>query len=78
MKVVLTLTLTIVNLILSKMPSALACAVCFGDPNSKTSKAVTVGVLFLLGLIVFVLGWIAYTIVVWSRRARKLQDPTKS
>ena len=74
----LSFLLTAFSLLFSKTPTALACTVCFGDPNSKTSTAVTVGVLFLLGLIVFVLGWIAYTIVVWSRRARKLQNTSNS
>ena len=51
-----------------------ACSVCFGDPSSALSKGATAGVIFLLGVIAFVLGWIATLIFVWTRRARRL-DP---
>lgn len=34
---------------------ALACSVCFGDPNSAQQKAVAAGVWFLMGSIVFLL-----------------------
>lgn len=52
----------------------LACSVCFGDPNSALSKGTVAGVLFLVGVTVFVLSWIATLIVVWSRRARKINS----
>ena len=47
----------------------LACAVCFGDPNSLLSKGVVPAVLFLMGVVAFVLGWIAFLAFRWSRRA---------
>lgn len=50
-----------------------ACAVCFGDPNSLSSKALWVAVFFLFGLVLFVLGGIAWTGYVWARRGKKLQ-----
>ncbi len=50
----------------------LACSVCFGDPNSQMTKGAMLGVFFLLGLVIFVLGAIASVAVTWSRRARKL------
>jgi len=53
--------------------SVLACAVCFGDPNSKMTQGAIAGVLFLLGVIGCVLAGIAATIVVWARRAKKLE-----
>ncbi len=48
----------------------LACSVCFGDPNSSMTKGAMMGVLFLLGVVLFVLGAIASVAVVWTRRAR--------
>lgn len=50
-----------------------ACAVCFGDPNSLQTKAAWAGVAFLLFVVLFVLGGIAYTGFVWARRARELE-----
>ena len=50
----------------------LACSVCFGNPDSQMTKGAMLGVFFLLGLVVFVLGAIASVAVTWSRRARKL------
>ena len=50
-----------------------ACAVCFGDPNSLSSKALWVAVFFLFGLVLSVLGGIAWTGFVWSRRGKKPQ-----
>lgn len=49
---------------------ALACAVCFGDPNSPMAKGAAAGVLFLAGVISFVLLGIAGTAVFWVRRSR--------
>jgi len=50
-----------------------ACAVCFGDPNSASSKALKAAVLFLLVVVVFVLGAIGSVSWVWTRRARKIE-----
>ena len=60
-------------------PFVFACAVCFGDPNSSMTRAAQAGVLFLLGVVFFVLAGVAATILVWMRRARRLeraQEPT--
>ena len=46
-----------------------ACAACGGDPSSPLTKGVLAGVLFLLGVVVFVLSGIATTAWFWSRRA---------
>jgi len=51
---------------------SIACAVCFGDPNALSSKALTVAVFFLFGVVIFVLSGIAWTGFVWSRRAKEL------
>lgn len=52
----------------------LACAVCFGDPHSSMTRGAMMGVLFLLGVVIFVLSAIASVAVVWMQRARKLQS----
>ncbi len=54
--------------LLSQMP--MACAVCFGDPNSSMTKGAVAGMLCLLGVILFVLTGIAATGITWARRAR--------
>jgi len=52
----------------------LACSICFGNPASALAKGASAGALFLLGVVGFVLGGIATVIVVWSRRARKIDS----
>ena len=48
----------------------LACAVCFGDPNSDMVKGANAGILILLGIIITVLGAIGSVALFWMRRAR--------
>lgn len=47
-----------------------ACAACYGDPNSPLSKGAVAGVLVLLGMIVSVLGGVIFLIRFWAKRAR--------
>jgi len=54
----------------------LACSVCYGDPGSALSKGAAAGVLFLVGVVTFVLAWIATVIFIWARRARSLKGNT--
>ncbi len=54
----------------------LACAVCFGDPSSPSSKALALAVVLLLAVVAVVLGAIAYTGWKWTRRARQLASTT--
>lgn len=49
-----------------------ACTFCFGDPNSHSTKGVKIAVLFLLGIVIFVLGAVACVIMTWVSRARRL------
>jgi hypothetical protein len=49
------------------------CAVCFGDPNSLSTKGVLLGVFFLLATVAGVLAAIGYTAFVWGRRAKELR-----
>ena len=52
---------------------AMACSVCFGDPNSAMGKGATAGVLLLLGVIGTVLLSIIGVTLFWVHRARQLQ-----
>ena len=49
-----------------------ACATCFGDPNSLSSKGLMSAIFLLGAVIAFVLGCIAWTAFVWTQRAKKL------
>ena len=54
--------------------SVVACAVCFGNPNSALSKGVAAGVLLLMGVIATVLAGIVVVGLTWLRRARQLSN----
>lgn len=51
---------------------ALACAVCFGDPDSPLTKGALMGVYVLVGVVSFVLAGITATGVFWIQRSRRL------
>lgn len=52
--------------------SALACAVCFGSPDSSLTQGARAGILILLGVVATVLTGIVAVAVMWARRARML------
>jgi len=52
---------------------ALACSVCFGDPNSAMGEGVQAGVLVLLGVAGVVLTGLASLLIFWWRRAANLE-----
>jgi len=52
---------------------ALACSVCYGDPNSAMSQGAKAGVLVLLGVIGVVLTGVASLLIFWMRRAANLE-----
>jgi hypothetical protein len=54
-------------------PPALACSVCYGDPNSAMSQGAQAGVLVLLGVIGVVLMGLASLLLFWMRRAAHLK-----
>ncbi len=58
--------------LLSAQP-ALACSVCYGDPNSAMTLGAQAGVLVLLGVVVTVLLGFASVLIFWMRRAADLQ-----
>lgn len=52
--------------------AALACAVCFGDPDAPETKAMAVGILFMLGCIGTVLVSFAGVFCYWAVRSHRL------
>ncbi len=65
-------TLIGLTILLMAQP-ALACSVCFGDPNSQMTQGVQAGVLVLLGVVGVVLAGIASLLIFWMRRAAHLE-----
>lgn len=59
---------------LALVPSAEACTVCFGDPDSLMTKGLKTGILLLVVVIAVVLGGIAAVAITWSRRAKALNQ----
>lgn len=51
---------------------ALACAVCFGDPESDMARGVVMGVLVLVGVVGTVLAGFVGTGLFWMQRSRRL------
>ena len=51
---------------------ALACSVCYGDPDSAMAKGAKAGVLVLLGVVSVVLLWVGSLLLFWRRRAANL------
>jgi hypothetical protein len=56
----------------------LACPFCFGAADSQQVQAAKIGVLVLLGVIVPVLGAIAFVARTWAKRARSLQAASQN
>ncbi len=68
----LRLSVVIIGILLCAPTSALACATCFGDPDSEMVKGAQAGILFL-GVVTFgMLTSIAGVAGCWALRARKL------
>lgn len=57
---------------------AMACAVCFGSPDSAMTHGAKAGILILLGVITTVLTGIVAVAVFWMRRARLLEAQERS
>ncbi len=58
--------------LLSAQP-ALACSVCYGDPNSAMTQGAQAGVLVLLGVVGVVLTGLVSLLIFWMRRAAQLE-----
>ena len=52
---------------------AVACSVCFGDPDSAMAKGAAAGVVLLAGVAGFVLSAVAGTGLFWIHRARAIR-----
>jgi len=51
---------------------AFTCGVCYGSPDEPAVKAAQAGILFLLGIVGFVLSGIALFMYNLSRRSKKI------
>ncbi len=69
-----TLLLVAIAALLLAQSKVSACAVCFGDPDSKLTKGAFAGVLVLFGIIATVLAGLVGTGFYWSKRSRMLAD----
>lgn len=68
------LVLLTIVIVLVGGPTANACSVCFGDPNSAMAKGAAMGVWVLGGVISFVLFIVGGTSLFWVRRGRLLSQ----
>ena len=65
----------LILIILSLIPGALfPCAVCYGDPEALMSHGMNMGVLTLLGFIIFILLIVAFSIFTISMRTKKINN----
>ncbi len=64
--------LACLGVLLSSQP-ALACSVCYGDPNSAMTQGAQAGVLVLLGVVGVVLTGFGSLLLFWIRRAAQLE-----
>jgi hypothetical protein len=58
----------------ASLPSAWACAVCFGDPNSDMTKGLKAGIVLLILVVAGVLAGITSIGITWARRAKALEQ----
>jgi heme/copper-type cytochrome/quinol oxidase subunit 2 len=56
------------------IPTVLACATCFGAPDSAQTQGANMAIFTLLGVTGVVLGGFAWMIVYLVRRARRYQE----
>lgn len=59
---------------LSFLSILLPCAVCYGNPEDPMSKGMNMGVLTLMGFIIFILSIIAYSIFSLFLKSKKIQN----
>lgn len=66
--------LSVFLLLLAALPQrAAACSVCFGDPTSPAAQGLAMGVLALLGVVLFVLGGLVAFFIYLARRAAAIE-----
>jgi len=62
----------LLSVIFSLIPGVLfPCAVCYGNPEAPMTHGMNMGVLTLLGFIIFILLVVAYSIFTISMRTKK-------
>ena len=62
-------------IILSLIPGMLfPCAVCYGNPEEPMTHGMNMGVLTLLGFIIFILITVAFSIFTISMRTKKINN----
>ena len=71
-RVRISLTILACLAVLLSAAPALACSVCYGDPNSAMVQGAKAGVLVLLGVVGVVLTGVASLLIFWMRRAARL------
>ena len=71
-RVRISLTILVCLALLLSAAPALACSVCYGDPNSAMVQGAKAGVLVLLGVVGVVLTGVASLLIFWMRRAARL------
>ena len=65
----------LLSIIFSLIPGLLfPCAVCYGNPEAPMTHGMNMGVLTLLGFIIFILLVVAYSIFIISMRTKKLNN----
>ena len=65
----------LLSIIFSLIPGIIfPCAVCYGNPESPMTHGMNMGVLTLLGFIIFILLVMAYSIFTISMRTKKMNN----
>ena len=52
----------------------LACATCFGNPGDDQVEAISLAILFMVGVLIIVLGGIVGFMIVLKRRSRQMEE----
>lgn len=61
--------------ILAAAPSARACSVCFGGADSNVNQAMSMAILFMLGILVVVLGmFVGFFLYLWKKASAPEPD----
>lgn len=78
LKKIKTLTLILISVATALSSKTLeACAVCYADNSAaslQTIQATKIGIVFVGAVIVSVLGMIAFTGMIWAKRAKQIQE----
>ena len=65
----------LLSIIFGLIPGTLfPCAVCYGNPEAPMTHGMNMGVLTLLGFIIFILLVVAYSIFIISMRTKKMNN----